>query len=92
MSAIPANVTWLPTAQAEPVKQQPRRGRFPKVIGRYWDAKDKRWARELQEARRKAEIERLDEEWWQALCFLQCCEIRLRELGAIPTRLHKKFT
>ena len=92
MSALPANVTWLPTAQAEPVKQHPRKGRFPKPIGRMLEARRKRWAREFQEARRKAEIERLDEEWWQALNYLESCERRLRELGALPTRFHKKFT
>lgn len=92
MSALPANVIWLPTAQAEPVKQHPRKGRYPKPIGRMLEARRKRWAREFQEARRKAEIERLDEEWWQALCRLQLCEIRMSELGAKPTRDYRRFT
>ena len=92
MSALPENVTWLPTAQAEPVQQLPRRGRFPKSIGRYWDARYKQLLAQYEERQRQAEVNKLDEEWWQALNHLQWCEIRMRELGALPTRFHKKFT
>ena len=87
-----ANVVRLPTACAEPVQQHPRRGRFAKSIGDFRRARRNHDYKEWLADQRKAEIKMLDEAWWQALACLQACEIRLRELGASPTRMNKKFT
>jgi hypothetical protein len=86
-----SNITRLPTAATEPVQQLPRKGRFPKVVACYHKAvAAKEWAEFLEEEKQR-EIAKIDEDWWQALNYLQGCEIRLRELGAVPTRLHHKW-
>lgn len=87
-----SNVTRLPTAAAEPVQQLPRKGRFPKVVACHRKAQSARdWAAFLEEEKQR-EIAKLDEAWWQAFCYMQGIEIRLRELGAVPTRLHNKWS
>lgn len=89
--ALTSNITRLPTAAAQPVQQLPRKGRFPKAIGRTRDAARARMYAQFDEEKKQREIAELDEAWWQALCYLQSCEIRLRELGKVPTRLHHKW-
>jgi hypothetical protein len=87
-----SNITRLPTAAAEPVQQQPRRGRFPKAVACYRRAqRAKEWSEWLEEEKQR-EIAKLDDAWWQALNYMQGIEIRLRELGAVPTRLHHKWS
>lgn len=88
--ALKSNITRLPTAAAEPVQQVPRTGRFPKAIGQTRNAAMARMYARYEEEKKQRQIAELDEAWWQALCYLQCCEIELRKLGAVPTRLHKK--
>lgn len=85
-------ITRLPTAAAEPVQQLPRKGRFPKAVACYRKARSARdWAEFLEEEKRR-EIAKLDDAWWQALNYMQGVERRLRELGAVPTRLHHKWS
>lgn len=91
MSALPANVTWLPTARTKPVQQQPRRGRFPKTIGQIWKVRDKKLMKEYEEKLRQAEIERLDRQWTMTLGQMTSIELALKELGAMPTLLRMKY-
>ncbi|WP_146100071.1 hypothetical protein [Limnohabitans sp. TS-CS-82] len=87
-----SNVTRLPTAAPEPVQQFPRKGRFPKSVASFSKAWTDRQMDKYVEEKKQREIAKLDEEWWQALCYLQCREIELRALGAVPTRMYKKWS
>lgn len=91
-----SNVTLLPTAAPEPVQQSLRKGRLPKGVASFRSAWTERQLdkklQEWKEEEKRREIAKLDEEWWQALCYLQGREIELRALGAVPTRLHKKWS
>ena len=78
------NVIRLPTARTEPVQQQPRRGRFPKSIGRIREARYKRLVRQ-------DEIARLDLEWSLALTKMSVSEMKLKQLGVLPTLWRAKF-
>ena len=76
----------------EPVQQLPRKGRFPKAVACFRKAqREKEWAEFWEEEeKRKREIAKLDEAWWQALMNMERIEATLSRHGAVPTRLHLK--
>lgn len=84
-------VTRLPTAAAEPVQQLPRKGRLPKTVASYRKARVAKVCDEYRAQEIQREIDELDEAWWQTLIRMERIERRLRELGAVPTRLHRKW-
>ena len=65
-TAKPARVIALPCAASEPVQQPRRRGRLPKGIASFWDARYKRRCRdeELNKLREKLRSLNRYDRWW----------------------------